>query len=40
MAEKNLRAAHAPAQKTSLAGKIFLGVVAAYLLVPFLATLV
>ena len=40
MAEKNLHAAHAPAQRTSLAGKIFLGVVAAYLLVPFLATLV
>ena len=43
MAEKNPRAAQAPArpvQKTSLAGKIFLGVVAAYLLVPFLATLV
>ncbi|WP_455139004.1 ABC transporter permease [Thermophilibacter sp.] len=52
MADKNLSAAAAapraaraakataPVKKTSLAGKIFLGVVAAYLLVPFLATLV
>lgn len=41
MARKNLGArAAAPAQRTSLAGRVFLFVVAAYLLIPFLATLV
>lgn len=41
MARKNLAArTAAPVQRTSLAGRVFLCVVAAYLLVPFLATLV
>ena len=40
MAEKTMRAAKAHTQRTSLAGRVFLGIVAAYLLVPFLATLV
>lgn len=41
MARKNLAArTAAPAQRTSLAGRVFLCVVAAYLLIPFLATLV
>lgn len=40
MSKKNTVAAVAPQQKTSLAGKIFLGAVALYLLIPFAVTLV
>lgn len=40
MSKKNAVAAVAPQQKTSLAGKIFLGAVALYLLIPFAVTLV
>lgn len=40
MSKKNAGAAVAPQQKTSLAGKIFLGAVALYLLIPFAVTLV
>ena len=40
MSKKNALAGVAPQQKTSLAGKIFLGAVALYLLIPFAVTLV
>ncbi len=40
MSKKNAVASAAPKQKTSLAGKIFLGAVALYLLIPFAVTLV
>lgn len=40
MSKKNAVAGVAPQQKTSLAGKIFLGAVALYLLIPFAVTLV
>lgn len=40
MSKKNAVAAVAPQQKTSFAGKIFLGAVALYLLIPFAVTLV
>lgn len=40
MSKKNTVAAVAPQQKASLAGKIFLGAVALYLLIPFAVTLV
>lgn len=40
MSKKNAVAGVAPKQKTSLAGKIFLGAVALYLLIPFAVTLV
>lgn len=40
MSKKNAVAAVAPQQKTSLAGRIFLGAVALYLLIPFAVTLV
>lgn len=40
MSKKNAVAAVAPQQKASLAGKIFLGAVALYLLIPFAVTLV
>lgn len=39
MSKKNAVAGVAPQQKTSLAGKIFLGAVALYLLIPFAVTL-
>lgn len=40
MSKKNAVAGVVPQQKTSLAGKIFLGAVALYLLIPFAVTLV
>ena len=40
MSKKNAVAGVAPQQKTALAGKIFLGAVALYLLIPFAVTLV
>lgn len=40
MSKKNAVAGVAPQQKTPLAGKIFLGAVALYLLIPFAVTLV
>lgn len=40
MSKKNAVAGVAPQQKTSLAGKIFLGAVGLYLLIPFAVTLV
>ena len=40
MSKKNAVAGVAPQQKASLAGKIFLGAVALYLLIPFAVTLV